>query len=84
MASIIFLSIGAGAIFQVVYALAVWMSKSLRESSKTNKTESVDLGEITGRSGTRLLASQEKSPTAAIIAGFIVGLLIMYITGLLV
>ena len=84
LASIIFLSIGAGAIFQVVYALAVWMSKSLRESSKTNKAESVDLGEITGRSGTRLLASQGKSPTAAIIAGFIVGLLIMYITGLLV
>ena len=84
LASIIFLSIGAGAIFQVVYALAIWMSKSLRESSKTNKTESVDLGEITGRSGSRLLASQGKSPTAAIIAGFIVGLLIMYITGLLV
>ena len=84
LASIIFLSIGAGAIFQVVYALAVWMSKSLRESSKTNKAESVDLGEITARSGTRLLASQGKSPTAAIIAGFIVGLLIMYITGLLV
>ncbi|ALI37406.1 zinc transporter ZupT [Candidatus Nitrosocosmicus oleophilus] len=84
LASIIFLSIGAGAIFQVVYALAVWMSKSLRESSKTNKAESVDLGEITGRSGSRLLASQGKSPTAAIIAGFIVGLLIMYITGLLV
>jgi len=84
LASIIFLSIGAGAIFQVVYALAVWMSKSLRESSKTNKAESVDLGEITGRSGTRLLGSQGKSPTAAIIAGFIAGLLIMYITGLLV
>ena len=84
LASIIFLSIGAGAIFQVVYALAVWMSKSLREGRKTNKAESVDLGEITGRSGKRLLASQEKSPTAAIIAGFIVGLLIMYITGLLV
>jgi len=84
LASIIFLSIGAGAIFQVVYALAVWMSKSLRESSKTNKAESVDLREITGRSGTRLLGSQGKSPTAAIIAGFIAGLLIMYITGLLV
>ena len=84
LASIIFLSIGAGAIFQVVYALAVWMSKSLRENSKTNKAESVDLGEKTSRSGTRLLASQGKSPTGAIIAGFIVGLLIMYITGLLV
>ncbi|MDF0681223.1 MAG: ZIP family metal transporter [Candidatus Nitrosocosmicus sp.] len=84
LASIIFLSIGAGAIFQVVYALAVWMSKSLRESSKTNKAESVNLGEKTAKSGIRLIASQEKSPTAAIIAGFIVGLLIMYVTGLLV
>ena len=84
LASIIFLSIGAGAIFQVVYALAVWMSKSLRESSKANKAKSVDLGEKTASSGTRSLASQQKSPTAAIIAGFIVGLLIMYITGLLV
>ncbi len=84
IASIIFLSIGAGAIFQVVYALAVWMSKSLKQSSKTNNAESGDFGEKTGRSGIRSLASQEKSPSAAIIAGFVMGLLIMYITGLLV
>ena len=84
LASIIFLSVGAGAIFQVVYALAVWMSKSLRQSSKTNNAESGDFGEKTARSGMKLLASQEKSPSAAIIAGFIIGLLIMYITGLLV
>ena len=84
LASIIFLSVGAGAIFQVVYALAVWMSKSLRQSSKANDTENRDLGEKTTGSGMRSLASQEKSPSAAIIAGFIIGLLIMYITGLLV
>lgn len=84
LASIIFLSVGAGAIFQVVYALSVWMSKSLRQSSKIINAENRDLVEKTARSGTGLLTSQEKSPTAAIIAGFIVGLLIMYITGLLV
>ncbi len=84
LASIIFLSVGAGAIFQVVYALAVWMSKSLRQSSKANDTENRDFGEKTARSGMKSLDSQEKSPSAAIIAGFITGLLIMYVTGLLV
>ncbi len=83
LASIIFLSVGVGAIFQVVYALAVWMSKSLRQSSKIINAENRDLGEKTAKSGIGLPASQEKSPTAAIIAGFIVGLLIMYITGIL-
>jgi zinc transporter, ZIP family len=84
LASIIFLSVGAGAIFQVVYALAVWMSKSFRQSSKTHNAESEDFGEKTPRSGMSSLASHEKTSTAAIIAGFIIGLLIMYITGLLV
>jgi zinc transporter, ZIP family len=83
LASIIFLSVGVGAIFQVVYALAVWMSKSLRQSSKTINAENRDSGEKTARSGIGLPASQEKSPTAAIIAGFIVGLVIMYITGIM-
>ena len=84
LASIIFLSVGAGAIFQVVYALAVWMSKSLKQSSKTTNAESRDFGEKTTRGGMRSLSFHEKSPSAAIIAGFIIGLLIMYITGLLV
>ena len=84
LASIIFLSVGAGAIFQVVYALAVWMSKSIKQSSKTNNAESGDFGEKSVKSGMRSLSFQEKSPSAAIIAGFIIGLLIMYITGLLV
>jgi zinc transporter ZupT len=83
LASIIFLSVGVGAIFQVVYALAVWMSKSLRQSSKIINAVNRNLGEKTAKSGIGLLASQEKSPTAAIIAGFIVGLVVMYITGIL-
>ena len=84
LASIIFLSVGAGAIFQVVYALAVWMSKSFRQSSKIDNAESQDFGEKTPGSGMNSLASHEKTSTAAIIAGFIIGLLIMYVTGLLV
>jgi zinc transporter, ZIP family len=84
LASIIFLSVGAGAIFQVVYALAVWMSKSAKQSSKTNNAEDMDFGEKSVKFGMRSLAFHEKSPSAAIIAGFIVGLLVMYITGLLV
>jgi ZIP family zinc transporter len=84
LASIIFLSIGAGAIFQVVYALAVWMSKSIKQSSMINNTESTDFGEKSVTSRMRSLSFHEKSPSAAIIVGFTIGLLIMYITGLLV
>lgn len=58
IATIIFLSIGAGAIFQVVYSIGSWMSQT---------------------SGTRGLLSN-----ASIIAGFTVGMLIMYLTGLLI
>ena len=84
LASIIFLSVGAGAIFQVVYALVVFMSKSLRQTSKINNVESQKIGDKAVRSRKGLLTYQEKSPSSAIIAGFIIGLLIMYITGLLV
>jgi ZIP family zinc transporter len=57
IATIIFLSIGAGAIFQVVYTIGSWMYQT---------------------SGTRGLNN------ASIIAGFTVGMLIMYLTGLLI
>jgi len=60
------------------------MSKSFRQSSKIDNAESQDFGEKTPGSGMNSLASHEKTSTAAIIAGFIIGLLIMYITGLLV
>jgi zinc transporter, ZIP family len=59
IAAIIFLSVGAGAIFQVVFAIYSWMSRG--DPSKTKM----------------LLDTY-------IISGFIVGMLIMYITGLLV
>jgi zinc transporter ZupT len=57
IATIIFLSIGAGAIFQVVYSIGSWMYQT------------------TGNRGLN---------NASIIAGFSVGMLIMYLTGLLI
>jgi zinc transporter ZupT len=56
VASIVFLSVGAGAIFQVVYAVFSWMRKE----------------------GDSRIASAHN------IAGFVAGMLIMYLTGLLV
>ena len=61
IAAIVFLSIGAGAIFQVVYAIYSWMMGK----SDTNKTKTM-------------------FSDAYAIAGFAVGMLIMYATGLLV
>ena len=58
IASIVFLSIGAGAIFQVVYAIISWMSHTS--------------------------SNRKALMNGHIIAGFAVGMLIMYVTGLLV
>jgi zinc transporter, ZIP family len=58
IATIIFLSIGAGAIFQVVYGIGSWMFHT---------------------NGSRGLLTN-----ASIIAGFATGMLIMYLTGLLI
>ncbi len=56
VASILFLAIGAGAIFQVVYSIFNWMNKEM----------------------------ESKITAPHNIAGFIVGIAIMYLTGLLV
>lgn len=60
IAAVIFLSVGAGAIFQVVYSLISWISH--HQNSRPSSS----------------------SLSGHIIAGFITGLLIMYLTGLLV
>lgn len=60
IAAVIFLSVGAGAIFQVVYSLISWIS----HHQKSGTSSSFLSGHV--------------------IAGFITGLLIMYLTGLLV
>ena len=64
IAAIIFLSIGAGAIFQVVYSIGSWV---LRPNNNDNDKSSriVSLNKFT-------------------IAGFAIGMIIMYVTGLLV
>jgi zinc transporter, ZIP family len=59
LAAVVFLSVGAGAIFQVVYSLISWISHHQKPKS---------------------------SPfiSGPVVAGFIVGLVIMYFTGLLI
>jgi ZIP family zinc transporter len=59
IAAVIFLSVGAGAIFQVVYSLVSWISHHQK-------------------------SGQSPSLSGHVIGGFITGLLIMYLTGLLV
>jgi zinc transporter ZupT len=61
IAAVIFLSVGAGAIFQVVYSLISWISHHQKS----------------GPSSSSFLSGH-------FIAGFITGLLIMYLTGLFV
>ncbi len=65
IAGIIFLSIGAGAIFQVVYSLGSWVFRSYNryDGVKDKKIASIDIFTI---------------------AGFAVGMAIMYVTGLLI
>jgi zinc transporter, ZIP family len=64
VATIIFLSIGAGAIFQVVYSIGSWVLRSGDDDNDKNK---------------RII-----SMNIFTIAGFAVGMTIMYVTGLLV
>jgi zinc transporter, ZIP family len=59
IAAVIFLSVGAGAIFQVVYSLISWISHHQKSGPSSS------------------------SLSGHVIAGFITGLLIMYLTGLL-
>jgi zinc transporter, ZIP family len=63
IAAIIFLSIGAGAIFQVVYSIGSWVLRPTSENEKSSRIVAVNIFTI---------------------AGFAIGMLIMYVTGLLV
>ena len=63
IATIIFLSIGAGAIFQVVYSIGSWVLRPTDDTDK--KSRIVSINKFT-------------------IFGFAIGMIIMYITGLLV
>jgi ZIP family zinc transporter len=65
IATIIFLSIGAGAIFQVVYSIGSWVLRSSDHDDNDKNKKIISMNTFT-------------------IAGFAVGMLIMYVTGLLV
>jgi len=78
IAAIVFLSIGAGAIFQVVYSLGRWMKNSVH--SNDNKLQNNDKS-ISNEVTTNPKPALSSAP---IIVGFIVGMIIMYMTGLLV
>jgi zinc transporter ZupT len=70
IASIIFLSIGAGAIFQVVFSIISWIANNNDNSNDE-----------------RLQGKERKKKSwsdTSLIAGFIVGMVIMYVTSLLV
>jgi zinc transporter ZupT len=68
IAAIIFLSVGAGAIFQVVFSIMSWMVNVSNNIDDSKNRE--------GRKNAWLNTS--------LIAGFIVGMIIMYATSLLV
>ena len=65
IATIIFLSIGAGAIFQVVYSIASWVLRPVDNTDNDQNKKIVKVNLFT-------------------IAGFAIGMVIMYVTGLLV
>ena len=75
LAAIIFLSIGAGAIFQVVYSIVSWISHTATGSGGSNSNNSNSSSHHNNR---------KTLIDASTIAGFAIGILIMYITGLLV
>jgi zinc transporter ZupT len=75
IAAIIFLSVGAGAIFQVIYSITSWMINNNNDKNNIVDDDS-DIKNREGRKNAWLNAS--------VIAGFIVGMMIMYITSLMV
>ncbi|WP_201448500.1 ZIP family metal transporter [Candidatus Nitrosocosmicus agrestis] len=87
MASVIFLSIGAGAIFQVVYSLVMWMLKSFRQN-ESEQTVTVNYNKSDNNrqivKSTPVVEPEEPKSGISIVIGFIAGMLIMYLTGLFV
>lgn len=87
LASVIFLAVGAGAIFQVVYSLIVWMSKSFKQSNSNQITlgseNRVQNANTTTQTNTKIVQeSTTVNSSLSIVSGFILGMLIMYLTGL--
>lgn len=88
LASVIFLSIGAGAIFQVVYSLVMWMSKSFRrkesEQIVTDINNKISINKEIVKANSNIESKTPSNSGFSIVIGFIVGMLIMYLTGLFV
>jgi zinc transporter, ZIP family len=66
IAAIIFLAIGAGAIFQVVFSITSWMSSTSASNNSNDESR---------------IKTMSSTP---IITGFTVGMLIMYVTSLMI
>ena len=75
-AAIIFLAVGAGAIFQVVFSIASMMAKN--NSNKGNK------GNIENDIENNENSRKPPFLSTSVIAGFIIGMVIMYVTSLLI
>ncbi len=75
-AAIIFLAVGAGAIFQVVFSIASMMSKNNNNKGNKGNIEN----DIENNENSR------KPPflSTSVISGFIIGMVIMYVTSLLI
>jgi ZIP family zinc transporter len=69
-AAIIFLSIGAGAIFQVVFSIASMMAKDSNKNSDQNNNKENN--------------KKQSFLSAPVISGFVIGMAIMYATSLLI
>jgi len=69
LAAIVFLAIGAGAIFQVVFSIASMMANNNKNNSGDIDTEN---------------KNKHSLLSTSVVAGFIVGMAIMYVTSLLI
>ena len=76
-AAIMFLAVGAGAIFQVVFSIASMMAKN----NSNNKINKINIKNDTDN------RENDRKPSllsTSVIAGFIIGMVIMYVTSLLI
>jgi zinc transporter ZupT len=69
LAAIIFLAIGAGAIFQVVFSIASMMAKDIHKNNDQINNENT---------------KKHSFLSTAVVAGFVIGMAIMYATSLLI
>ena len=83
-ASVVFLGVGAGAIFQVMVVLLVWIARgNTDDHTKDTRNEANDAPEL--RAGNKGAAARRGTiPGAPLAAGITTGMLIMYVTSIIV